>query len=506
MRGYDADVVVVGAGVVGCAIARELARYDVRVILVEKQADVATGTTKANTAIVHAGYDADPGTWKAKLNVRGTELYPALAAELGVSFKNTGSFVVALAPEQVDHLLELKARGERNGVPGLEIISGDRLREREPAVSRDAVAALWAPTAGITSPWELAIACAENAVENGVELLLDSPVLGMQVAGGRIVTVSVPGATIRTRFVVNAAGVDADAVARMAGQDDFSLAPRKGEYYVYDRRIGDFVRTPLFPVPTAVSKGILVAPTVDGNLLAGPNSQEVEDCHDLGTTLSGLQEVLAGATRLVPTLPIRDSIATFAGLRAIARPGNDFVIGPSPAAPNLINAAGMQSPGLTAAPAVALVVLDALSDAGLDLIPKPDFNPYRARPIRFSELSREEQARLVASDPRWGQIVCRCETVTEAEIVDALHRPVPCTTVDGVKRRTRAGTGRCQGGFCGPRVVALIARELGMGMDEVTKKGGMSRVLAGRTKDPLLGQETGVGAEERAREEVMSRA
>jgi glycerol-3-phosphate dehydrogenase len=481
-----ADVVVIGAGIVGTAIARELSKYELSVVLVEKEADVAFGTTKANTALVHAGYDADPGTLKAKLNVAGNALYPKITQELGVLYKNTGSLVVALDEDQMLHIHELKIRGEKNGVPGLEVIPAERLLELEPHVNPDAVGALWAPTGGITCPWELAIAYTENAVLNGARVLLSSPVIGIDVHEGRVTTVHCPNISIDARFVVNAAGVWADDIERMAGRDDFEVTPRRGEYYLFDKRASRIVARPLFPVPTPFSKGIVVAPTVDGNLLAGPNSVLTGRKDDYATTAPGLAEVLEGARKLIPDLPVREAITNFAGLRAVAEPGGDFIIGVSPGLSNFINAAGIQSPGLTAAPAIAEMVRDILSDAGLELMEKPDFDPIRKRPLRFTELTREEQARMVAEDPKWGHIICRCETVTEAEIVAALHSPVPCTTVDGVKFRTRAGAGRCQGGFCGPRVVAIIARELGIPVEKVTKKGGKSRIVMGPSKEPLL--------------------
>jgi glycerol-3-phosphate dehydrogenase len=481
-RTIRTDVVVIGAGVVGTGIARELSRYDVDVVLVEREADVAWGTTKANTALVHAGYDADPGTNKARFNVAGNAMYPRITQELGVMYKNTGTLVVATAPDQVPHLNELLERGKANGVPGLEIIGRERIVELEPFISSDAIAALWAPTGGITSPWELAIAYAENAVDNGVTILLSSPVTAIDVEGGRAVRVHTPDTTIDTQFVVNAAGLFADEIAGMVGARDFNIVPRKGEYYLLDKRAGHLARHPLFPVPTAFSKGIVVTPTVDGNLLVGPNSQVVEGTSDLDTTAAGLDEVITGARRLVPSIPLRDNITNFAGLRATAQPSGDFVIGPANGVPNFINAAGIQSPGLTAAPAIALEIVNLLGEAGLKLVEKPDFNPIRPRPARFEEMDDDQRSAAAARDSRWGHIICRCESVTEGEIVEALHRSVPCTTLDGIKFRTRAGAGRCQGGFCGPRVVAIIARELGISPDAVTKKGGTSRVLVGPGK------------------------
>lgn len=482
-RSIKTDVVVIGAGIIGTGIARELSRYNVDIVLVEREADVAWGTTKANTALVHAGYDADPGSNKARFNVAGNAMYPKVTADLGVMYKNTGSLVAATAPEQVPHLHELLERGRANGVPGLEIIGRERILELEPLIAPDAIAALWAPTGGITSPWELAIAYAENAADNGATVLLSAPVTAIDVEGVRAVRVHTPGATIDTRFVVNAAGLFADEVAGMAGARDFDIVPRKGEYYLLDKRAGHLARRPLFPVPNEFSKGIVVTPTVDGNLLVGPNSRVIESRSDLDTTGPGLDEVIAGARRLVPSIPLRDNITNFAGLRATAQPSNDFVIGPANAVPNFINAAGIQSPGLTAAPAIALEVVRLLGEAGLELVEKPAFNPIRPRPARFEEMDDDARSAAAACDSRWGHIICRCEGVTEGEIVDALHRSVPCTTLDGVKFRTRAGAGRCQGGFCGPRVVAIIARELGISPDAVTKKGGASRVLVGQSKE-----------------------
>lgn len=482
MERLKGDVVVIGAGVTGTAVARELARYQVKVFLVEKYPDVACGCTKANTAIVHAGYDATPGSWKAKLNVRGAAVYPQVCQELEVEFKPTGSLVVALAEDQVSHLYELLNRGYVNGVPDLEIIGREQLLAQEPYVNPKAVAALWAPTAGLVNPWGLAIAQAENAAENGVEVLLGAPVVGLELKDGLVTSVQTPTVIIETRYVVNAGGRYSDEIAAMVGQDDFRIVPRKGEYYVFDKRFGYMVGCPLFPVPTAVSKGILVTPSVDGNLLIGPNAQDQEDKEDLDTTPQGLAEVLKEALDMMPDLPVRDAITNFAGLRAVARPSNDFVLGTAPGVANFINAAGIQSPGLTAAPAVAEVVRDFLQLAGLELKGKAKFNPFRRGIVTFRDKSHKQQAELIEGDPRYGQIVCRCETVTEAEIVQALHRPVPCTTIDGVKRRAHAGMGRCQAGFCTPRVIEIMARELGLSWDQITKKGGSSRLLLNHTK------------------------
>ncbi len=487
MQTIKADVVIVGAGVTGAAIARELSRYDLQVVVLEKEADVgAGGSSKANTAIVHAGYDAPPGTWKAKLNVRGVELYDQMCGELEVPYKKTGTLVVAVAEDQVAHLEDLLERGRINGVPELEIIGRERLLQMEPHINPEAVAALYAPGAGIVNPFELTVALAENAVMNGVQVFLSQPVTDIVVEGGRVKEVLTPGYRVETSFVINAAGLYADEIARMVGLDDYYIVPRKGEYYVFDKRFGNLVNRPLFPVPTEVSKGILVTPTADGNIMIGPNAQNIEDKEDTATTTEGLEEVLAGALSVVPDLPLRHRITTYAGLRNVAMPSNDFVLGPVPEVKGFINAGGIQSPGLTAAPAIAEVILNYLAEEGLKLVPKASFNPERKAIRRFLDMSVEERREAIAQNPAYAQIVCRCETVTEAEIVQAIHRPIPATTVDAVKRRTRAGTGRCQGGFCTPRVMALLVRELGIPWEEVTKKGGASRYVVGETKDLLL--------------------
>ncbi|HHW92326.1 MAG TPA: NAD(P)/FAD-dependent oxidoreductase [Firmicutes bacterium] len=487
MQTIKADVVIVGAGVTGAVIARELSRYELKVVVLEKEADVcAGGSSKANTAIVHAGYDATPGTWKAKLNVRGVELYDQMCCELDVPYQKKGTLVVALAEDQVPHLEELLERGKINGVPDLEIIGRDRILKMEPHINPEAVAALYAPGAGIVCPYELTIALAENAVMNGVQVLLSQPVTGIAVRDGRVQQALTPEYRIDTSFVINAAGLYADEIARMVGQDYYHIIPRKGEYYIFDKRFGGLINRPLFPVPTEVSKGILVTPTVDGNLLIGPNAENIEDKEDTATTPEGLQEVLTGALAMVPDLPLRERITTYAGLRNVAMPSNDFVLGPAPGVKGFINAGGIQSPGLTAAPAIAEVILNVLAEEGLELRPKASFNPERKTIPHFREMSPEERREAIAQNPAYGQIVCRCETVTEAEILQAIHRPIPATTVDAVKRRTRAGMGRCQGGFCTPRVMALLVRELGIPWEEVTKKGGSSQYVVGRTKDLLF--------------------
>ncbi|MBC7261875.1 MAG: NAD(P)/FAD-dependent oxidoreductase [Chloroflexi bacterium] len=475
------DVIIVGGGVVGCFIARALSRYKLRVLLLERESDVCSGTSKANTAIVHAGYDAKPGTLKAALNLVGNRAYDQVCAELDVPFQRCGTYVVALTDDDLRTLDDLYRRGVQNGVTGMRIISGEEMRRIEPLVNPETRGALYAATGGIVDPFLLTIAAAENAVLNGVHLRLETEVTDLIRQNGRIAGVKTNQGQIFGRFVINAAGLHADQLMAKAGLQGFTITPRKGEYYVFDREKSR-VHAVLFPCPTPISKGILVTPTTHGNTLIGPNAVDISNKEDLSVTPQGLEEVFAGAQRLVPTLDRRDVIAVFAGLRASGSTG-DFLIEAPAQAPGLINVAGIESPGLTAAPAIAEFVVQLLRECGLKLVEKPDYNPIRRAPPRFSELSRQEQALLIAKDARYGRIVCRCETVTEGEIVAAIHAPVPARTYDALKRRTRLGAGRCQGGFDTPRVIHVLARELGLPPTAITKKGPGSEFVVRETKD-----------------------
>lgn len=479
-----ADIVVVGAGIVGSTIARELSRYDLRIVVVEKNCDVAFGQpTKANTGIIHAGYDDKPGTVKAKLCSRGNALWRKIASEVGVPLKEIGSFVVTLKEEDMSVLRELKERGEKNKVPNLEIIDDRKeLLKMEPNLNRNAIAALYAPTAAITSPYELTIAMTENAMENGVKILLDTEVKGIIVKNGEIKAVQTSKGRIDASYVVNAAGLYADEISAMAGIDYFSISPVKGEYWVFDKELNGLVQHVLFPVPTLISKGIVVTPTVDGNILIGPNANPTRDKNDSATTASGLDEVFSGAISLIPKLAEKKRmvIANFCGLRP-ETDTNDFIIEAYDEVRGFINAAGIKSPGLTAAPAIAETVTDLLRTSGLELREKDCFNPFR-KPIdrAVRKLDIEKANKLIARDRRYGHVICRCEHVTEGEVVEAIRRGA--TTLDGIKFRTRAGMGRCQGGFCGPMIVRILARELKVPLTEVTKKGAGSNLLVGENK------------------------
>lgn len=471
------DVVIIGGGIVGAAIARELSRYQLAVILLEAETDVGMGTSKANSAILHAGFDAKPGTWKGKLNVRGNVLYHQLWKDLSLDVNWMGSLVVAKDAEEQASIEELLVRGRENGVPELQILSAEKVLEREPNLAKDITGALWAPTAGVVCPFGAVFGFMENAVRNGVTLLREAPAQDIVSENGRVVGVVTPQGIIRTRFIVNAAGMRADEVARMASDASFTINPRKGEYILFDKTVGNLVNTVIFPTPTKVSKGILVSPTVHGNLFIGPDAQDVDDKDNLSTTAEGMARVINGARRMVPNLPLAAAITGFSGLRAASGDG-DFILRESEAVKGLVHAAGIQSPGFTAAPAIAEVVADILRVAGLELIEKAEFNPINPPRQVFREMSWQERAELVSRDPLYGRVICRCEIVTEGEIVAAIHSLCGATTVDGVKRRTRAGTGRCQGGFCGPRVTAILARELDIPITQVRKDGVRSYLFS----------------------------
>lgn len=471
------DVVIVGGGVCGCSLLYELSRYKLSAVLVEKENDVSVGTTKANSAIVHAGYDPHPGTKMARYNVEGNALIKELCEKLDVPYKQIGSLVLAFDADQDALVRELFDRGTQNGVPGMKVLYAAEVREMEPNVSPEVTSALYAPSAGIVSPWELAIALAETAVKNGAQVELNSEVTSIQpIDGGFRVTAG--GKEIDTRFVVNAAGIWSDKINDMAAPHTFTVSANKGEYFLLDKSQGTLVNHVIFQCPSKVGKGVLVSPTVHGNLIVGPNAEDAEK-DDLGTTGDGLAFVRKMALRSVPDINFRDSIRNFAGLRANTEI-DDFLVGETEQK-GFFNIAGIKSPGLTSAPAIARDVVRMLGKAGLTLDPKETFVDER-HVVRFKHLSHEERAAAIAKNPLYGQIVCRCETITEGEIVDALHRPLPPCSIDGVKRRCGSGMGRCQGGFCGPRVQQIIARELGIPQEAVMMDRAGTAVITGETK------------------------
>ena len=470
------DVLIIGCGVTGAAAAFQLSKYKLNVGVLERENDVALGTTKANSAILHAGYDPEPGTLMARLNVRGVELARELCQKLDVPYNPCGSLVLAFSEKERPTLEELYRRGVENGVPGLELLSSDEARALEPNLSESVAAALHAPSAAICSPWEYCLALAETAVNNGVKLHLNTAVTGLEQSGEGW-TVHTGSGDFEARFILNAAGVDAEAVHAMAAPPSFAAKPSRGQYYLLDKSEGARVGRVIFQCPSAAGKGVLVAPTVHGNLIAGPDALP-SDPHDTSTTGDGLRFVQETAGQSVPSINFRESIRNFAGVRANTDRG-DFII--EEAAPHFIDLAGICSPGLSAAPAIGEYAVELLAKDGLALEEKENFVCARRR-VRFKELSPEARAALVEREPAYGRVICRCETVTEGEILDALRSPIPPRSVDGVKRRVNAGMGRCQGGFCGPRVVDILARELNLSPGDIVQDQAGSWLLDRQTK------------------------
>ncbi len=475
------DAVIIGAGVTGAAIARYLSRYQAKVTVLEQAEDVCTGTSKANSAIVHAGYDAKHGSLMAKYNVEGSEMMEALAHELDVPYERTGSLVVCLSEADRPNLEKLYENGVANGVKGLQIIGRQQLLSLEPNISDDAVAALYAPTGAIICPFLLTIALAENAAENGVEFRFNTKAESIEKKADGTFTVHTDKGDLETRAVVNAAGVYADVFHNEMCEKKIRITPRKGEYILLDHEAQGFVRHTVFQLPGKFGKGVLVTPTVHGNILVGPTANDIDDKEGVNTTAAGLQEVLTKSALAVKNVPVRKTITSFAGLRA-HEDGHEFVIGESPENPGYFDAAGIESPGLTSAPAIGKAVAEMVKDR-LGLREDPDFNGTRKGIVKAAELPLEERQKLVKEHPEYGQIICRCESISEGEILDAIRRPLGAKSLDGVKRRVRAGMGRCQGGFCSPRVMELLAKELGVDLSEITKSGGASKLIVGEIKD-----------------------
>lgn len=474
------DIAIVGAGVTGAMTARALSKYNLKIALIEKCNDVAMGATKANSGIVHAGFDAAEGSLMAKMNVKGCEMMPETTRKLNVPYKNNGSIVVAFSEEEDKHIKTLLDRGIANGVPELKILSKDELLKLEPNLSNEATSALYAPTAGIVCPYELTIAATECAVSNGVEFIRNCEVKSVKTDADKLTLETTQGA-IDAKYIINAAGVFSDDLARMAGDETISITARKGEYFMLDRSVGDTVSHTIFQCPSKMGKGILVSPTVDGNLIVGPTAEDIDDKTNVATTNSGLNDVKKYAVKSVPSVNTRNAITSFTGLRAHAA-AHEFIIGISEKNSRLINAAGIESPGLTSAPAIAEYIEDIVKTLFPDTEVKADYDDTRKAPVRFRHMSDEERTELIKENSAYGRIICRCETITEGEIIDAIKAPAGARDVDGVKRRTRAGMGRCQGGFCGSKVVEILARELGCDINEITKFGENSNILFEKTK------------------------
>ncbi len=474
------DVIVIGGGVIGGTVVRELTKYCLTVCVVEKENDVCMGQSKANSGIVHAGFDAPEGTLKAKFNVLGNKMMQAYAEELGVKYKNNGSLVLAFSAADMQMLNLLKARGEKNGVPDLQILEQNELRALEPNVSEQAVGALFAPTGGILSPYNLTIAAIGNAMDNGAELFTDFDVVGIIKKENLFLVKSSDNRQIEGRILINCAGLNSGKIAALAGDDSFQVKGRKGEYVLLDRESGDFVSHTLFCAPTEKGKGILVTQTVDNNILLGPTSEEVES-GSTNTSADGIRLVTEKVRMMTKNPPLFNTITSFAGVRAYSD-RHDFVIEESKKVNGLIHCAGIESPGLTSAPAIAKYVVEEFVVKRLRPKKNERFNGKRKADYFFKNLSTLEKNEIIRKDAAYGKIVCRCEQITEGEIIRVIRTNPPAKNIDAIKRRMRAGMGRCQGGFCQPRVAELLAEELNIPLETVTKNGKDSEIVVGVSK------------------------
>ncbi len=469
------DVVIIGAGVTGCAIARELSKYSLDICVVEKSEDICCGTSKANSALIHAGYDAAPGSLKARFNVEGNRMMDKLARDLDIHFKRIGSYVVLFEGDDRSKLEELYERGLKNGVEGMRIIEKDELHKLEPNLADDAVAALYAPSAGIVCPFGMTSAFAENAYENGVRFVFDTKITGIEKKDGMYVLSGSGSFTTTAKAVVNAAGLYSDAIHNMVSAEKYSIKARRGCYFLLDKSAGSFVNHIIFTLPNAMGKGIVTAPTIHGNLLVGPDALDTDDKESTCTTAEELDKVRACVNRNLKNPPLKAVITSFAGLRAHGSNG-DFIIGECKDAPGFFDCVGIESPGLSAAPAVGLHVAGLVAGY-LSAELKKDFISTRKGIPEVGKLSFEERNALVAKDPAYGNIICGCEGISEGEIVEAIRRKPGATTLDGVKRRVRAGMGRCQAGFCTPKTMEILARELDIPFKSVRKSGPESLMI-----------------------------
>lgn len=474
------DIVIIGAGVTGCAIARELSRYDANILVLDREEDVCCGTSKANSAIIHAGFDAAEGSMMARMNVRGNAMMDDLARDLDIPFRRNGAMVVCIDEKERGGLQTLYDRGVKNGVEGLRIIERDELLQMEPNLTDEAVCALYAPSSGIICPFRLTIAMAECASQNGVEFSFDTRVDAILRDKEGLWHLTTGKGPVVTRYVINAAGVYSADFHNRVSATTLRIVPRRGDYCLLDKEAGTHVSHTIFPQPTAMGKGILVTPTIHGNLMVGPTAIDIDDLEATATTQQGIDTLIAGASLYVKDIPIKKVITSFAGLRA-HEDGHEFILGESEDAPHFIDCAGIESPGLTSAPAIGEYIGNLMKEK-MDLKNKPDWNGIRRDVLRPTGLDMDARNELIRSNGAYGTIICRCESISEGEILDAIHRPVGARSLDGVKRRTRAGMGRCQAGFCSPRVMEILQRELDIPMEDVTKSGRQSVMVLGKTK------------------------
>ena len=475
------DVVVIGCGIIGSAVAYELSKYRLSIAVLEKENDVANATSKANSGIIHAGYDPEPGTLMARLNVEGAKLTEILCKDMCVPYKKIGSLVLAFDETELPMLQKLYERGIANGVSGLQILSGEQVLEMNPDLNTDVKGALYAPTAAIVNPMEYNIALAETAVRNGVEVILGNEVRSIEKTDKGFFVVKTNKGIYEAKYIFNAAGLHSDEVHNMVAEPEFQIKAVRGEYYLLDKAEGtrsDFV---LFQCPTKEGKGVLVSPTVHGNLIVGPNAEDIVEKDNVSTTSQGLSYIKRSALKTIPNINFGESIRNFSGIRATTKGRDDFIIAEAGSAENFFDLAGIKSPGLSAAPAIAKEAVELLATKGIDL-EKKKYHISTRKKIRFNELSVKEKEKIIMQKPSYGRVICRCETITEGEIIDAIHSPIVPTSIDGVKRRCNAGMGRCQGGFCGPRVLEIISRELNISPEMVVQDREGSIIITGETK------------------------
>jgi glycerol-3-phosphate dehydrogenase len=476
------DVIIIGGGVVGCALARELSRYNLQIALLEKEVEVGFGTSKTNSGIIHAGHHSPTGTHKSKFEWAGNQMWDDLARDLKFGFKRIGELLIAQKPEDLQFLDDLKKQGELRGVSGLEIWGSKRLQKEEPNLSHSILQALHAPTAAVINPYEACFGLIESARLNGVELYCGTPVVSIKKNSAGF-SLQTPWENYQSRIVLNVAGVFADRIAAMVNADSFKISPRKGEEYMLDRRLQGIVSHLIFPTPSATSKGVLIIPTVDGPIMVGPTADDVDNREDFSTSFSGASRIFASVRKYCPAISERDTITEFAGLRAVAD-NNDFIIEAS-SVNGFYNIAGIQSPGLTAAPAIATYVTDMLRADGLPLVEKSAWKAEIDGPPHFSRMTAAEREAAILKNPAYGKIVCRCESVTEAEVLYAIKHGA--RTLDGVKFRVRAGMGRCQGGFCTTRIMDILSQALEIPLTEISKRGPGSEVCVSRHDNPPVG-------------------
>lgn len=475
------DIVIIGAGAVGSALARELAKYKLDVTVVEKNEDLGGDSSKSNSAIIHTGYDAKPGTLESQLVVAANPMYDKITKDLDIPFSRIGALLPAFTQEQFEQLPALKHKAMLNRVYDIEYLTGEQMLKMEPNLNPEVKGGLYIPRESIIDPFLLCIALAENAADNGVHFLLGTKCTGIKVEEGAVTTVQTTAGDIQTKYVINAAGLYCDEIAGYVGKADYYVTPRKGQFYILDKNTSCKVGMIILPIPTKVTKGKLMCPTIHGNMLVGPTAEDMLDKEDKSTNAAGLESIATDVRKMIPNVNLRDTITQYSGLRAQRNP-EGLNIDVYDDLKGYVNISGVRSTGLTGSVAIAKYVVDLMIEGGMHAEFKTDFNPIRKGTPIFAELSNEERAALIAKDPRYGNVICRCETVTEGQICDAIHRTLGARSVDGVKRRLRAGMGRCQGGFCGPRVIEILARELGITPEEVRKNDPGSEMLTGNAR------------------------